>query len=250
MLEGVRGGTKESFWLTQQPLPCPHNFDSTTCIWILTNTFHKSHKSRQHLVNHPIRWSLLFIFGFLYWSYFLSQIQRNIVLCYARTNHMWGKLSIYSFHLVLTNTNVPDSRQHGARHLQWISNGLRGEYLSIQFVQTQPSVGGSIDYVLTGYWTNKRLSEQQEGRWWASHANQPLGGRTLDFFRPSTSWRSSNPPQARVLLQVRVPRLHPPPETSLLGSTLPSACNVAWAWLDNNPLCCCRKYPINGDLDD
>ena len=71
-----------------------------------------------------------------------------------------------SFHLVLTDTNIPDSRQHGAGHLQWISNGLRGEYLSIQFVQTQPSVGGSIDYVLTGYWTNKRLSEQQQGRWW------------------------------------------------------------------------------------
>ena len=39
-------------------------------------------------------------------------------------------------------------------------------FLTIQFVQTQPSVGGSIDYVLTGYWTNKRLSEQQQGRWW------------------------------------------------------------------------------------
>ena len=32
-----------------------------------------------------------------------------------------------SFHLVLTDTNIPDSRQHGAGHLQWISNGLRGQ---------------------------------------------------------------------------------------------------------------------------
>ena len=36
------------------------------------------------LVNCPTWWSLLFIFGFLCWSsYFPSQIQRNIVKCYA-----------------------------------------------------------------------------------------------------------------------------------------------------------------------
>ena len=36
--KGLDGGQRESFWLTQHPLPCPHKFATTTCIGILTNT--------------------------------------------------------------------------------------------------------------------------------------------------------------------------------------------------------------------
>ena len=50
------------------------------------------------LVNRPIRWSLLFILGLVYWSCFQSQIQRNIVLCYSSHD--------LPYHRMHTRTNL------------------------------------------------------------------------------------------------------------------------------------------------
>ena len=97
-----------------------------------------------------------------------------------------------SNHLVLTNTNIPNSRQHGASHLQWISNGLQpGEYsTSIQFVQTQPSAGSMGDLLQIMRWQDIEQTsgcpEQQQGRWYMGlpSTRLTLGRQDFSVFPP------------------------------------------------------------------